>query len=116
MEIDDEQMRAALDLAQAVLEVAGGQVPCQQDPDAWFPEKSFDGLPGYQGLHRENGAKELCLSSCEVILHCRAYALKHHEMSGVWGGMNYLDRKTYWSKQANAETIKSRKGIPNRKH
>jgi hypothetical protein len=115
MEIDDDQMRAALDLADAAAEIAGGQTPCMQDPDAWFPEKSNDSLPGYHGLHKDNGARELCLTQCEIVLQCRAYALKHHEMSGVWGGLSYYERKLIWSQQAQ-QTTQSRKGIRNRRH
>lgn len=114
MEIDDDQMVAAADLADAVFEV--GQVPCQQDPDAWFPEKSGDTLPGYHGLNINNGAREMCINYCPLVLHCRAYALKHHEIHGVWGGLSYHERKIIWSQQAKANGIKSRKGIPNRRH
>jgi hypothetical protein len=113
-EIDDDQMIAAADLADAVFE--NGQVPCQNDPDAWFPEKSSDNLPGYHGLTVNNGAREMCLNQCPLVLHCRAYALKHHEQHGIWGGLTYLERKNVWSKIAQTEGRKSRKGIPNRKH
>lgn len=112
-EIDDDQMIAAADLADAVFE--NGQVPCQNDPDAWFPEKSGESLPGYHGLHVNNGAREMCINQCPLVLHCRAYAIKHHEIFGIWGGTTLLDRKNIWSKQAK-NASKSRKGIPNRKH
>ena len=82
---------------------------------AWFPEKSGESLPGYHGLHVNNGAREMCINVCPLVLHCRAYAIKHHEIFGIWGGTTLLDRKTIWSQQAKNES-KSRKGIPNRRH
>lgn len=114
MEIDDDQLVSARKLADAAYEY--GPVPCEHDPDFWFPEKSNDRLPGYVGLHgNAHIAKELCVKDCPIVLMCRAHALKHHETEGVWGGLSYRDRKLIWSKQAQ-EANKSRKGIPNRRH
>jgi hypothetical protein len=106
-------MRAALDLAEAAMEIAGGQTPCMQHPDAWFPDKTTDNLDNYLGVHRDSGARELCKTSCEILLQCRAYALKHHETIGIWGGLSYMERKVIWSEQHRAKT--SRKGIPNKR-
>jgi hypothetical protein len=98
MEIDDDQLVAAKNLAD--LAYKEGPVPCENDPDFWFPEKSADTLPGYANLHNTAPiAKELCNTQCPIVLMCRAHALKHHEMTGVWGGMSYLDRKLVWSRQ-----------------
>lgn len=97
MEIDNNQLIAAANLAK--LAYQAGPVPCEHDPDTWFPEKSDDTLPGYHNLHSTAPlAKELCINQCPIVLQCRAYALKHHEMHGVWGGMSFLDRKVVWSK------------------
>lgn len=112
--VDPDQMVAAGHLADLVFEVGG--VPCQNDPDFWFPEKSSDRLPGYRGLTNiAHLAKETCINECPLVLHCRAYALAHHEIEGVWGGMSYLDRKVVWSKQHREKTNQSRKGIPNKR-
>jgi hypothetical protein len=98
MEIDDDQLVAAKNLAD--LAYKEGPVPCENDPDFWFPEKSADTLPGYANLHNTAPyAKDICNNQCPIVLQCRAYALKHHEMTGVWGGMSYLDRKVIWSRQ-----------------
>ena len=114
MEIDDDQLTAAAQLADLAYQY--GQVPCEHDPDTWFPEKSNDRLPGYYGLHGSAAmAKELCINECPIVLHCRAYALKHHEIEGIWGGMSYLDRKVVWSKEFQEQGPKSRKGIPNKR-
>lgn len=97
MEIDDDQLVAARRLAADAYR--NGPVPCEHDPDTWFPEKSAENLPGYGNLHSTAPlAKELCITQCPIVLHCRAYALKHHELHGVWGGMSYFDRKVVWSK------------------
>jgi WhiB family redox-sensing transcriptional regulator len=42
-------------------------------------------------------AKKAC-GKCEVIQACAAYALKHKEEFGIWGGMSYTDRKEIWRK------------------
>lgn len=98
MEIDDDQLVAARKLAADAYK--HGPVPCEHDPDTWFPEKSGETLPGYGNLHSTAPlAKEICINDCPIVLHCRAYALKHHELHGVWGGMSYLDRKVIWSRQ-----------------
>lgn len=96
-ETDDNQLIAAAALGR--LAYQKGPVPCEHDPDTWFPEKSEETYPGYANLHSTAPrAKELCNTQCPIVLQCRAYALKHHEMHGVWGGMSYLDRKMVWSK------------------
>lgn len=111
-EIDDDQYVAAVELADAVVEIAGGQVPCQADPDGWYPPRNGDDMGSAMKLHTQM-AKDLCNTQCELVLWCRAYALKHHENDGVWGGTTYFDRKQIW-KQMN-QGPKSRKGIPNKK-
>lgn len=115
MEIDDDQLISARNLSDAAAHY--GPVPCENDPDLWFPEKSNDRLPGYGGLHNTaHIAKEQCVNNCPIVLMCRAHGLKHHEMEGIWGGMSYADRKVVWSERYQIDGPVSRKGIPNRRH
>ena len=100
-----EQLKDWLALNDAIDEIAGGQTPCRNAPDVWFPNQP--GINRNQLVTSEPknaiSAKNLCRTRCEVMLQCREYALKHEEMDGVWGGMNYADRKQYWREMRDAK-------------
>jgi len=63
------------------IDEAGGEVPCQADPSAFFPEH---GVSYYV-------AKQLC-RLCPVKLECLEYALGANETYGVWGGLGPEER------------------------
>ena len=65
----------------------GGQVPCRQAPDLFYPEGG-DGT----AVSDSQMAKKAC-QSCEVLNQCATYALKYREEYGIWGGMSFNDRK-----------------------
>lgn len=90
---DREQVRDWLDLNDAIDNVAGGDVPCRQAPDLFFPEYG-DGTAVVHATMAKNACK-----SCEVINQCGAYAIKYREDFGIWGGMTYNDRKAIWGKK-----------------
>lgn len=45
-------------------------------------------------VRAERQAKEVC-AACPVIVECREHALRLGETHGVWGGMNYAERRAY---------------------
>lgn len=53
----------------------------ETDPELFFPEKG--------GSTRE--AKAIC-RGCEALEECLAWALRHDERFGVWGGTSTQDR------------------------
>ena len=57
-------------------------VPCQSDPDAWFPERGgrIDPLIRY-------------CRGCPVRVDCAAAALAQDERHGIWGGLTARQRK-----------------------
>ncbi len=57
------------------------------DPDLWTPT-----------FNREDveEAKAIC-AHCPVMMTCRRWALSHHEVYGVWGGLSENDRKAIWT-------------------
>ena len=59
----------------------------QTDPEAFFPES---------GREYEDAitAKEIC-AECPVRRACLRWAIEHHEVYGIWGGMGILARNTY---------------------
>lgn len=56
-------------------------VPCQSDPDAWFPESG-----------RAATAVKFC-RGCPVRVDCAAAALAQDERHGIWGGLTARQRK-----------------------
>lgn len=56
----------------------------QVDPDLPYPGK------GHYELVL--AAKQVC-AGCEVRADCLAYALRHHEDQGVWGGLSVNERR-----------------------
>jgi WhiB family redox-sensing transcriptional regulator len=69
-----------LKLLQAIRRV--GRVPCELQPELWFPEDIQD--PQTRVV-----ATALALAgcqSCPLMEQCFTYALEHREVSGVWGG------------------------------
>lgn len=86
--IDPDPFVSAANLARAAYE-APSIVPCTNDPDAWLPN------PG----ESINMQRQLCLTECPIVLHCRAHALTHHEITGIWGGLTYFERRAIWKKQ-----------------
>ena len=101
----DQQFTDWIALNKDIDEIAGGQTPCRNAPDVWFPRMAgsgYDDMINYE-LRDANQAKQLCLTTCEVLQQCRTYALKHGEMEGIWGGMSFSDRRRYWREQRLAK-------------
>lgn len=59
------------------------------DPQLWTPDPVL-GDPGFVERKAQE-AKEICLQ-CPVIMECRAWALRHEETNGVWGGLTEGER------------------------
>jgi WhiB family redox-sensing transcriptional regulator len=60
----------------------GDALCAQVDPEMFFPERG--------GSIRS--AKAIC-RRCPVSAECLAYALEHHEVFGVWGGVTERERR-----------------------
>jgi WhiB family redox-sensing transcriptional regulator len=56
------------------------------DPDLFFPISSFG-----QSLAQVAKAKAIC-AGCRVRGECLAFALRTHQVHGVWGGMSEEER------------------------
>jgi len=58
----------------------------------------FFGPPGAESrterMRRETTAKAMC-RDCPALQPCRAYALTHAELYGVWGGLGEQERRTH---------------------
>jgi len=83
----------ALALADAAKE--HGQLPCQNAPDLYFPVRDGDDFYAGMGDSKDNYQvlKDMCNTICPIRNQCLAYALKHNEVHGIWGGMSYVERR-----------------------
>ncbi|MGN5236878.1 WhiB family transcriptional regulator [Rhodococcus sp. SJ-3] len=59
------------------------------ETSVFFPQKE-SGLGPVAGAERD--AKKIC-RTCPVIIECRDHALANDESHGIWGGMNYSERR-----------------------
>lgn len=89
----NRQLRDWFQLNDAIDDI-GGQVPCRQAPDLFFPEGG-----GGTAASDTKMAKMAC-RSCEVLTMCATYAITHREEDGIWGGLSYSERKEMWSNHA----------------
>lgn len=62
------------------------------DTTMFFP-RTEDGRSAV--VRAEAQAKEVC-RQCPVLHRCRDYALSTDETHGVWGGLNYSERRAVW--------------------
>lgn len=92
--VRDDAFSDALALADLAKEA--GELPCQNAPDLYFPDRGITSLEDY-GMNdsTQNYAmlKDMCNTICPIRDQCLAYALKHNETHGIWGGMSYPERK-----------------------
>ncbi len=58
----------------------------EADPVLWYPDHEVDAGPAVQ----------IC-QDCPVLTQCRDWAMKRHEVYGVWGGMSERDRAAIWA-------------------
>lgn len=71
------------------------------EPDAWFPTA---------GAHKpENTFAARVCGRCPVRVECRAYALRHPQLIGIWGGTSFSDRNAI---RANERAIRATEREP----
>jgi WhiB family redox-sensing transcriptional regulator len=71
------------------------------DPEAWFPDRRSMGRikkTHWRNTHEGKIVEATC-GSCPVASACLEYALKFHDIRGIWGG---LDEKQREAIQRNA--------------
>lgn len=64
---------------------------------AFFPPSHFERKD--EKADREARAKAIC-RSCPVQKECLDYALRIREPHGIWGGLNEVERKELFGRQA----------------
>ena len=60
-------------------------VPCTNDPDLFFPEKSGDPVSW--------SMIKLACGSCPIRMQCAEYGIKHEPYFGIWGGLSERERR-----------------------
>lgn len=63
-----------------------GALCAQADPEAWFPEK---------GERPSAAVRQIC-AQCPCQAACRQWAIRRHEIWGVWGGTTSQQRMREW--------------------
>ena len=63
-------------------------VPCEENPDLWFPEDIADPTVRHQATVV---AKGLCYD-CPIKKQCFEYALRTRQKHGIWGGTSPDER------------------------
>ncbi len=72
--------------------------PCAADPELFYP----DNTGGSYTLERR--AVQTC-KGCPFREPCLAYALKHNERFGVWGGSTEADRERFTRRRRGLPTV-----------
>lgn len=54
------------------------------DPDIFFPND--------ERSRQSHAAKRIC-HSCPVVTQCAEYAMTRPELTGIWGGLTYAERR-----------------------
>ena len=64
------------------------------DPDLFFELSTtrYAHVSSKEAAERESAAKAVC-RRCPVRAECRAYALAHPELDGIWGAMTRRERE-----------------------
>lgn len=88
-------------------EVLGMSVPCESNPDIFFPE-DVEGEPQRYArpiYAQEKTAKTMCFQ-CPVRIACLKSALEFDGTVGIWGGTTESERNYMRRMKQNPETYK----------
>jgi hypothetical protein len=61
------------------------------DPDWWHPQELSGRSRNWSHTPEATLARDIC-SVCPAKRECRAYALQYFNLTGIWGGMDRLER------------------------
>jgi len=63
------------------------------DPDLWHPQELAGRGRKWSHTPEATLARSIC-SVCPAKQECRSYALQYFNLTGIWGGMDRLERHT----------------------
>ena len=61
------------------------------DPDWWHPQELAGRQRNWSHTPEAELARSIC-SACPAKFECRSYALQYFNLTGIWGGMDRLER------------------------
>ena len=61
------------------------------DPDWWHPQELAGRARNWSHTPEADLARSIC-SDCPAKRECRSYALQYFNLTGIWGGMDRLER------------------------
>jgi hypothetical protein len=62
------------------------------DPDLWHPQELSGKGRKWSHTPKATLARSIC-SVCPALRECRSYALQYFNLTGIWGGMDRLERQ-----------------------
>lgn len=71
---------------------------CAEYPaEWWFPEEVSGNSTKWSRTPDAMKAREIC-EDCLALMECRNYALAYSGLAGIWGGMDYQERRAIQKK------------------
>lgn len=71
---------------------------CADHPaEWWFPEEVSGRSTTWSRTPDAMKAREIC-SNCPALMECRNYALAYSGLAGIWGGLDYQERRDLQNK------------------
>jgi hypothetical protein len=80
------------------------------DPEIWFDYEVPRG-GGVQYTDASKLAKRIC-SECPALRECRKYSMQYHNLDGIWGGLDHLERARI-QRANNVRTVDFIQTLPN---
>lgn len=62
------------------------------DPEWWFPEEVAGRSKVWSRTPNAMKARSIC-ADCPALMECRNYALAYSGLAGIWGGLDYQERR-----------------------
>ena len=64
----------------------------EYDPDWWHPQELAGRQRNWSHTPEATKARSIC-SACPALQECKDYALGYFNLTGIWGGMDRLERQ-----------------------
>jgi hypothetical protein len=66
---------------------------CQDyNPEWWFPDEPRGNNKSWSRTPDAMKARAIC-GDCPALMECRNYALAYSGLSGIWGGLDHVERQ-----------------------
>ena len=78
--------------------VLSEKASCAEHPaEWWFPDEPRGNNKSWSRTPDAMKARAIC-GDCPALMECRNYALSYSCLSGIWGGLDHIERQTLQEK------------------